>query len=124
MAENVKASKIGTARKGASRFFREVRSELKKVIWPSKKQLINNTGTVLLACLIIDIVIWLVDFVKTHIILCSTIVGVIILSIIYWFNYDRINNFIRVIFSPKSDTPDSPSDIDIPENNSKDDKKT
>ncbi len=62
MAESVKTSKVGAVQKGALKFFREVRSELKKVIWPSKTQLINNTVTVLLACLIIGIIIWIVDF--------------------------------------------------------------
>ena len=27
----------------ASRFFRDLKSEMKKVVWPSKKQVINNT---------------------------------------------------------------------------------
>ncbi|NLE25119.1 MAG: preprotein translocase subunit SecE [Clostridiaceae bacterium] len=45
----------------AGRFFKEIRLEMKKVIWPTKKQLINNTLTVFAACLLIGLVIWLAD---------------------------------------------------------------
>ena len=42
-------------------FFKEVKSELKKVVWPSRKQLVNNTLIVIAAVLIIGIVIWAFD---------------------------------------------------------------
>lgn len=32
-----------------SKFFRDQKSEIKKIVWPSKKQVINNTGIVLVA---------------------------------------------------------------------------
>ncbi len=31
------------------RSLRDMRGELKKVVWPSKKQILNNTGVVLIA---------------------------------------------------------------------------
>ena len=43
------------------RFFKEIRLEMKKVIWPTKRQLLNNTLTVFAACLLIGSVIWLAD---------------------------------------------------------------
>jgi len=43
------------------RFVREVRMELKKVIWPTKAQLVNNTLIVFAACLIIGGIIWIAD---------------------------------------------------------------
>ena len=61
MAENVKTSKFRGIHKGLIRFFKEEKSELKKVIWPSRQQLINNTITVLGACLVIGAIIWIVD---------------------------------------------------------------
>lgn len=61
MTDAVKQSKFGTVRKNFSKFFREIRAELKKVIWPSKQQLINNTMTVLATCLIVGAVIWVAD---------------------------------------------------------------
>ncbi len=43
------------------RFFREMRSELKKVVWPTKSQIINNVIVVLVCCLIIGACIWIFD---------------------------------------------------------------
>lgn len=44
-------------------WFREMKSELKKVVWPERKVVIKNTGTVLLCSLIIGACIWIFDFV-------------------------------------------------------------
>jgi preprotein translocase subunit SecE len=44
-------------------FIKEVRTELKKVIWPSRNQVINNTITVLITCLVIGGIIWILDFI-------------------------------------------------------------
>ena len=44
-------------------WFREMKSELKKVIWPDKKTVLKNTGTVLLCSLAIGACIWIFDFV-------------------------------------------------------------
>lgn len=62
MAEEAKVSKLGKAGKNTGKFFREIRSELKKVIWPTREQLINNTITVLATCLVIGVIIWAADF--------------------------------------------------------------
>ena len=45
-------------------WFREMKSELKKVVWPNKKTVAKNTGTVLLCSLAIGACIWLFDFVS------------------------------------------------------------
>ncbi len=45
----------------AVKFFKEVKAELKKVVWPSKKQVVNNTLIVIAAVLVIGIVIWAFD---------------------------------------------------------------
>lgn len=63
MAEEAKVSRVDKARKGTTKFFREIRSELKKVIWPTKEQLMRNTITVLFTCLLIGGVIWIADLV-------------------------------------------------------------
>ncbi|WP_040197833.1 preprotein translocase subunit SecE [Candidatus Soleaferrea massiliensis] len=49
------ASKIG-------RSFKDLRGEVKKVVWPTKKQVVNNTIVVLVTMLAVGIVIWLLDF--------------------------------------------------------------
>ena len=43
-------------------FFREVRTELKKVIWPSRKETMGSTSIVIILVLIIALYLGLVDF--------------------------------------------------------------
>ena len=43
------------------KYFRELRSELKKVVWPDGKTTAKNTGTVLLCSLIVGAAIWIFD---------------------------------------------------------------
>lgn len=61
MADDVKVSKMRNISKNVVKFFREIRSELKRVIWPTREQLVNNTATVLLACLVVGALIWVAD---------------------------------------------------------------
>lgn len=44
-------------------WFREMKSELKKVVWPNRQTVAKNTGTVLLCSLAIGAFIWVFDFV-------------------------------------------------------------
>jgi preprotein translocase subunit SecE len=60
MATEKKEGKMKFGKK-AVRLFKEIRSELKKVIWPSRQQLVNYTISVLIACVLIGIVIWIAD---------------------------------------------------------------
>ena len=50
---------------GIARYFRELRSELKKVVWPTPKQVLKNTMIVLACVLIVGIFIWMLDYVAT-----------------------------------------------------------
>ena len=45
------------------KYFRELKSELKKVVWPTGKQVLNNTLIVLGCCAVIGVFIWLFDYV-------------------------------------------------------------
>ncbi len=44
-----------------SAYFRGVKAEMRKVIWPSKKELINYTGVVILMSAIISIIVYVLD---------------------------------------------------------------
>ena len=44
-------------------WFREMKRELKKVVWPNKETVAKNTGTVLLCSVVIGAFIWIFDFV-------------------------------------------------------------
>ena len=46
---------------GVSLFFREVKVELKKVTWPTKKQLIAYTVVVFITVFMIATLIWVID---------------------------------------------------------------
>jgi preprotein translocase subunit SecE len=43
------------------RWFREMKSELKKVQWPTRKQTINNTLVVIACVIVVGICIWVFD---------------------------------------------------------------
>lgn len=47
------------ARMGRS--FRDMRGEMKKVVWPTKKQTMNNTGVVFAFMLVMAVIIGLFD---------------------------------------------------------------
>ena len=49
-------------------FLREVRIELKKVVWPSRKQTLGTTAVVLILVLIISVFLGVIDFGLTTII--------------------------------------------------------
>ena len=46
-----------------AKWFREMRSELKKVVWPTPKQLVNNTGVSLVVMAGSAVVLWAFDFI-------------------------------------------------------------
>ena len=46
-----------------AKYFRELRSELKKVVWPTPKQVLKNTLIVVVCILVVGAFIWLFDFV-------------------------------------------------------------
>ena len=67
MAEEKKVSK------DRGKWFREMRSELKKVVWPDGKTTAKNTGTVLLCSLIVGAAIWIFDAVA--VLAVDTLIG-------------------------------------------------
>lgn len=46
---------------GIRKYFRELRSELKKVVWPTRKQVVNNTGVVLSVMIVMALFLFAVD---------------------------------------------------------------
>ena len=51
---------------GIARYFRELKSELKKVVWPTPKQVVKNTMIVLACVLVVGLFIWVFDFVANE----------------------------------------------------------
>ena len=53
-------------KKDRGRWFREMKSELKKIVWTDRKTVVKNTGTVLLCSLLIGVCIWVFDYVLVN----------------------------------------------------------
>ena len=54
--------------KRVAKWFREMRSEARKVIWPTPKQTLNNTLIVIACVVFVGIFIWLFDAVANALI--------------------------------------------------------
>lgn len=52
-----KPGKFSASVKNAGKFFRDVKSEIKKIVWPTPKSVFKNTGVVLAAIIISGIFI-------------------------------------------------------------------
>ena len=63
MAEAKKANWFKRTWGGICRYFRELRSELKKVVWSSPKQVAKNALVVVACVVVFGVFIWLFDFV-------------------------------------------------------------
>ena len=59
--------------KDRGRWFREMKSELKKVVWPTGKETMKNTGTVLLCSVLVGAFIWIFDAVA--VLAVNTLIG-------------------------------------------------
>ena len=63
MAEAKKQNFIVRAWGAICRYFRELRSELKKVVWPTPQQVLKNAAIVACCVVAVGVFIWLFDFV-------------------------------------------------------------
>jgi preprotein translocase subunit SecE len=73
MASNVVSENIGEARENVSGwlnrgrvFLAEVRNELKRVTWPSRKEVYAATIVVILFSLVLGTFLWIVDLILTR----------------------------------------------------------
>lgn len=60
-------------KKDRGRWFREMKSELKKVVWPTPQKTMKDTGTVLLFSLIVGACIWIFDYAAVSVV--SLLIG-------------------------------------------------
>ena len=83
MAESVKKPSIGTR---MAKYFKEVKAELKKVVWPTFPQTVNNTIIVITAILMVGVILFVLDF-----IFAGTISGILrgnfIEGFLSWFKF-------------------------------------
>lgn len=50
------------AAKAIGKFFKDLKGETKKIVWPNAKTVLKNTGIVLVVVLVVGIAIWVVDW--------------------------------------------------------------
>jgi len=62
-SRNKPEAKAKKQKRGIIKYFREVVSELKKVSWPSRKELINSTVAAIVFIIVFAIVVGLVDLI-------------------------------------------------------------
>jgi len=57
------ASRAGAARQkiDVKEYFRGIKTETKKVVWPTRKELGSYTGVVIFTCVVFSLGIWIVD---------------------------------------------------------------
>ena len=69
MAENVKKTENGFVRfvKRVTKFFRDCRGEVKKIVWPTPKATFKNTGVVLVTIIVAALFVFLLDLSLIHI---------------------------------------------------------
>ena len=80
MAEVKKENWFKRALGAVCRYFRELKSELKKVAWPTPKQVLKNALIVVACVLVVGIFIWVFDLVA----------GAVVNGLIGWL-YDLLH---------------------------------
>lgn len=60
--KNTKAAKTKDKKKGGIRkYFRDLKSEIKKVVWPSRSKVINNSGIVIGVIVVVGLFLFGID---------------------------------------------------------------
>lgn len=70
-AEQVEATTAPTAssRTGPAQFLKEVRQELRKVNWPSRRETVNYSAVVLVTTAVLTAIVWGVDWLISNAVL-------------------------------------------------------
>lgn len=68
MAEKAKNPAKKSRLRSIGRFFSDVKSEFKKIVWPTRKQAMNNTLVVLGFSAAVGVIVWSFDAILTLIV--------------------------------------------------------
>lgn len=60
-AKSAAAAVAPKQKRSIIKYFKDARSEFKKVVWPSRKQVVNNTIVVIASLIVSGIAIWALD---------------------------------------------------------------
>ena len=73
MAEAKKANWFKRTLGKIAKYFRELKSELKKVVWPTPEQVLKNALVVIACVVVVGAFIWLFDYAAQFIV--NTLIG-------------------------------------------------
>lgn len=59
----------------AGKWFRELKAEMRKIVWPTRQQTINNMLVVIAAVLIVGIFVWVLDLIFGGVV--ATVIGML-----------------------------------------------
>ncbi len=62
MAKKANKTNIKNENKNKKSFFKDFKAELKKVVWPTPKQLVNNTTAVVVIVIVTALIVFCLDF--------------------------------------------------------------
>lgn len=62
MAKKANKTNIKNENKNKKSFFKNFKAELKKVVWPTPKQLVNNTTAVVVIVIVTALIVFCLDF--------------------------------------------------------------
>lgn len=82
-------------------FMKDVKNELKKVTWPTRKELVTSTGTVLLITVVIAVVVFALDFAFEK----ANTYGVEKLKSVVSASIEENNDSEEVVPNENADTP-------------------
>lgn len=69
MAEEKKAAPKKSEKKGGfGQWLRDMKGEMKKIVWPTKEATIKNTGIVIGMCACVGVFLWVFDYAASTII--------------------------------------------------------
>ena len=96
---NKKVKKDNKSKKDNKNFFKEFKAELKRVSWPTFKQLVNNTGAVLAIVILVAVIVFVLDVI-----------------------FENLNNFgveklKAIVTSSSSETVESDQNIELDTSN-------
>ncbi len=57
---------------GVAKYFKDLKSEIKKVTWPSWNKVVNNTAVVLIGMCVSAVVVWGIDSILTALLSLTT----------------------------------------------------
>ena len=90
MAEVKKENWFKRTLGSVAKYFRELRSELKKVVWPTPQQFLKNFLVVIACIIVVGVFIWLFDFLARVLINALIVAGCVLFVGVFIWAFDFV----------------------------------